>query len=123
MYNESHEGGEPVVPRGVSVPEGSIRIAQNGYHYTKVEKGKWRLTHHIVAEEKLGRPLEPWEGVYFADSDRKNLKPENIQVRRKGKQALTKQLADLYKKKAEITEQIAEIERRMAIRQDLNIES
>lgn len=56
------------------------RTSANGYHYTR-EKGKWRLTHHIVAEEKIGRKIKKGERVYFKDKDRNNLDPDNIEVR------------------------------------------
>jgi hypothetical protein len=65
------------MPRGVASKIGEERIAQNGYSYTKTETG-WRLSHHVVAEENLGRPLRPTERVYFADNDRTNLDPDNI---------------------------------------------
>lgn len=67
------------MPRGVASKDGDTNVAQNGYHYTRVN-GHFRLTHHIIAEQKLGRPIEPDEIVSFADGDRKNLSPENIKV-------------------------------------------
>ena len=73
------------MPRGQTVPEGTIRIAQNGYSYTK-RNGKWALTHHIIAEKALGRPIDTrTDGVYFKDGDKKNLSPSNIEVRVKGR--------------------------------------
>ena len=65
--------------RGQKSDEGSTRTAPNGYHYTK-EQGKWRLTHHILAEKKLGRPLMSWERVKFLDGDRRHLDPKNLAV-------------------------------------------
>jgi hypothetical protein len=65
--------------RGVKVDDGATRVAQNGYHYTK-ENGKWRLTHHILAEKALGRPLQSWERVKFKDNNRKHLDPKNLLV-------------------------------------------
>ena len=60
------------------------RVAKNGYSYTRIDSGNWRLTHHIIAEQKLGRAIDPsQERVYFVDKDKTNLDPANIEVRRK----------------------------------------
>lgn len=100
------------MPRGGSrqpSPIGSTRIAQNGYHYTKVAEG-WRLTHHIVAEEKLGRPLEKNERVYFKDNNRANLTPVNIAIsdrkvdRQKRREQLQNKIAILQAALAELEE-------------------
>lgn len=72
------------MPRGKSSANGDTNVAANGYHYTK-QNGSWRLTHHIIAEENLGRPLSPDERAYFIDKDRTNLTPSNIGVARKRK--------------------------------------
>jgi hypothetical protein len=66
--------------RGRNAKDGETRTAPNGYHYTKVD-GTWRLTHHLVAERKLGRALKDDERVYFKDKDRDNLSPDNLEVR------------------------------------------
>lgn len=59
---------------------GSERVAKNGYHYTRTESG-WRLTHHVIAEQKLGRAVDSsQERVRFIDGDRSNLDPSNIEV-------------------------------------------
>lgn len=58
-----------------------IKIAKNGYSYTKVESGKWRLTHHLVAEVKFARHVDSsQERVVFLDKDRTNLDPDNIDI-------------------------------------------
>lgn len=67
------------MPRGRASKEGDTNVSANGYHYTKVED-KWRLTHHIIAEKALGRPIENDETVSFRDNDRTNLDPSNITV-------------------------------------------
>jgi hypothetical protein len=59
--------------------DGDTYTSKNGYHYTRVD-GKWRLTHHLIAEEKLGRPLHREERVSFKDRDRTNLAPDNLKV-------------------------------------------
>lgn len=67
--------------RGKNAKVGDTRTAPNGYHYTRTKKG-WRLTHHIVAEDKLGRPLRKDERVYFVDGDRTNIIEDNLHVKR-----------------------------------------
>lgn len=70
------------MPRGQKASPGDTRWSPNGYHYTRLEK-KWELTHRILAEKKLGRPLADDERVTFQDNDRTNLTVENIVVRKK----------------------------------------
>lgn len=71
------------MPRGVKAEDGSTFVNANGYHHTRVG-GKWRPTAHLLAEEKLGRPLDPKaDQVRFADGDRYNLDPSNIVVQPK----------------------------------------
>lgn len=80
--------------RGQKSKTGTTRWSPNGYHYTRTRTG-WRLTHHLVAEKKLGRRLKENERVYFIDGDRTNLAQENLDirsVREKTKQALRAQL-------------------------------
>lgn len=61
-------------------PDGSQRVATNGYFYTKVD-GKWILTHHVIARLVAGRPIDTeTERVIFIDGDRSNLTPENISI-------------------------------------------
>lgn len=91
------------MPRGKAATDGDTFINQNGYHHTRVE-GKWRPTHHLIAEEKLGRPIDPdTEMVKFVDGDRGNRNPDNIAVQprpnKKSKEAriaiLQSRIADL----------------------------
>lgn len=65
--------------RGQVADVGTERWSQNGYLTVKTEEG-WRYKHHIIAEEKLGRPLEPTERVIFYDGNRKNFDSTNIIV-------------------------------------------
>lgn len=63
-----------------STPVGAVTLNANGYSSTKTSTG-WRLTHHIIAEESLGRPLDTKvERCIFKDGDRTNLSPDNIAV-------------------------------------------
>lgn len=58
-----------------------VKIAKNGYSYTKVDTGKWRLTHHLIAEVKFARHVDSsQERVVFLDKDRTNLDPNNIDI-------------------------------------------
>jgi len=45
--------------RGSTAVVGQTRVAQNGYHYTKVEERGWVLTHWLTMEKKLGRLIDP----------------------------------------------------------------
>jgi hypothetical protein len=87
--------------RGAAVPDGTRRVAPNGYHYIKVN-GSWRLYHHVVAEKNLGRSLKPDEGVYFKDKDRENFHPNNIVVRVKKGTSKAARRARLEAKIAEL---------------------
>ena len=69
------------MPRGVADPVGTRRKRQNGYWETKTKLG-WERDHNIIAEQKLGRPLDhSKEWAYFIDGDKDNLSPDNIEVR------------------------------------------
>jgi len=65
--------------KGKRAEIGDETINQNRYTCVKTSTG-WRFKHHVLAEEKLGRPLEPNERVIFKDTDRTNLDPENLVV-------------------------------------------
>lgn len=94
--------------RGQASKLGDTRIAPNKYHYTKTETG-WRLTHHIVAEKVLGRPLRYNERVAFKDSDRANLEPNNIVVTQKGVASKEQRKARIRARIAELTAQLEEL--------------
>jgi hypothetical protein len=80
--------------RGRAAQPGDTRVAANGYHYTRTET-EWRLTHHIIAEEKiLGRPLLPEERVVFIGS-RRELHPDNIKVTVKGRGSTRRRIAQI----------------------------
>ena len=94
------------MPRGQVSAAGEERVAQNGYHYVRTGNG-WRLKHHIVAEEKLGRPLKPSETACFADKDRTNFNPKNIVIKTKGASSINKRIAVI---EATVKELLAERE-------------
>jgi hypothetical protein len=99
--------------RGSKSEVGDTRVAKNRYHYTKTEE-KWELTHHLIAEEKLGRELSADERVVFKDGDRTNLDPDNIEVRRKA-------TASLRRKEAQLVARISELQAQLdAVRMQIN---
>lgn len=87
--------------RGAPSPIGTVRVSQNGYHYTKTEDC-WRLTHHIIAEEALGRPLHANERATFIDGDKTNLKPGNIRVVFKSAASIKKRILEIDLKMGEL---------------------
>lgn len=100
--------------RGRKTAEGDTYIAQNGYHYTKVN-GKYRLTHHLVAErEILGRPIDTGqERVVFKSKDKLDLRPENIEVLPKGKASLRKRRAQIEARLDELSAELAAINQQL----------
>lgn len=97
------------MPRGKSSKVGDTMINALGYSNTRTEEG-WRLTHHLIAEQKLGRKLHPdIEMVRFADGDRSNLSPDNIEVLKKNKVTLRKRKALLEAKIEDLQGELAEI--------------
>lgn len=65
--------------RGKTSKEGDVRVAANGYQYTRTDEG-WKLTHRVLVERHLGRVLERDERIRFVDGDRTNLDVNNLQV-------------------------------------------
>lgn len=102
------------MPRGKMSPVGATRVADNGYQYIRTSKA-WRLHHHVIAEEKIGRPLQANERVEFIDRDRKNLDPENITVVIKSQNAKLAELERLEERKADLEEKILELKRELEI--------
>jgi hypothetical protein len=99
--------------RGKAAKPGDTRTAPNGYHYTRTEK-EWRLTHHIVAEQTLGRPLTEDERVEFIDRDRKNLKAGNLRVIKKGRGSVRRRIAQIEERIRELEAQKADLEAQLA---------
>lgn len=98
--------------RGTRATVGQETISKNGYHYTRTETG-WVLTHRLIAEQKLGRPLAENERASFADNDRKNLDPSNIVVSTKRTATLRKQIARHKAKIKDLQAQVAIMERQL----------
>jgi hypothetical protein len=96
--------------RGKNAKPGDTRVAPNGYHYTRTKLDGWRLTHHIIAEKTLGRPLKDGERVSFRDKDRTNLDPSNIVVNAMGNNSLRKTRARLEARIQELQAQLHDVE-------------
>ena len=90
--------------RGQAAEVGAERVSANGYHYTKTEDRGWMLTHHLTAEQKLGRPLRDDEIVKFVEPKYKR-DPKNIN----GVKVIKKKTASLRRRKAVIEERIREL--------------
>ena len=97
------------MPRGGTAEEGATFVNANGYSYTKVA-GSWKATAHVVAEQKLGRPLREDEMTRFADGDRANLHPNNITVVKRPSKSVERKKASLQARIAELQAQLAELE-------------
>lgn len=92
--------------RGKAAKDGDTHVAANGYHYTRTD-GKWRLTHHIIAEKELGRSIDSEkETVRFADSDRANLTPGNIIVVPLKGRSKAAQVATLHARIADLQDKL-----------------
>jgi len=91
--------------RGKPAREGDRYVSQNGYSYTKVD-GKWKMTHHIVAEEMIGRPIAEDEQVRFKSNNRLDLRPGNIEVVKRGKTSLRRRKAQLEARIEELQAQL-----------------
>jgi hypothetical protein len=54
------------------------------FYYGKKGYPRWRDSnepvHRTVAENKIGRPLKPWEVVHHRDDDKGNFRRENLGV-------------------------------------------
>src|SRR6267154_2657214 len=64
-------------------PVGTLRIHKCGtvsYIKVKVTESKWRYEHRVVAERKIGRPLESGEHVHHINGDTFDNSPSNLAV-------------------------------------------
>lgn len=103
------------MPRGVPAADGTTRISPNGYHYTR-KGGRWRLTHHLVAEKMLGRPIDTdKEMVRFRTGNKLDLRPDNIEIIPKNKSTARKRLANIEAKIDELVAQRDELKSELTI--------
>jgi hypothetical protein len=98
------------LPRGVQAKDGDTFTNANGYHHTRVD-GKWRPTAHLIAEQKLGRALNPkTDQVRFADGDRYNLDKDNIIVQpRRDRRSREARIAQIEARIAELQAELKEL--------------
>lgn len=94
--------------RGKGAEVGTTRVSANGYQYTKVGNS-WRLSHHLVAEQTLGRPLSPDERVRFLSKNKLDLSEKNIEVVLKGKSSLRRRKAILEARIEELKAELADV--------------
>ena len=99
--------------RGMISSLGATNVSDNGYHYTKTEDG-WRLTHHVIAEEKFGIKINGDVTVRFVDGDRANLDPDNIVLLAKGKGSLRKREAILLAKIHDLQAELQVVQKELA---------
>lgn len=105
--------------RGHEVEVGTTRCSKNGYWYKKTEDG-WRLLHHIIMEETLGRSLHSEERVYFCDGNRGNLDPSNIVVRKLHMYSVTRRRARIQAAIEELQAQLVELDEEERSQNQLN---
>ena len=100
--------------RGEDRPIGYVITLPNGYAKRRCEDG-WHWVHYLVAEEKLGRPINSEvERVVFVNKDRSvraNPSPEDVTVKAKRPKTVKKQsrrqeaLNDLEVRRRKLMEQ------------------
>jgi hypothetical protein len=93
------------MPRGSKSVVGDRFTNANGYTYEKTDNG-WEALHKLIAERKLGRPLKTSERVYFKDSNRRNIDPDNIGVKVKLSSSSKARLALVEAKIADLKDQL-----------------
>jgi hypothetical protein len=101
------------MPKGKSSEVGETMTNANGYSCTRTKDG-WRFTHHLIAEAKIGRPINrATEMVKFEDGDRSNLNPDNIIIVARKTASANARLAKLIAQRAEIDAQIKAIQKEL----------
>ena len=97
--------------RGQAAEVGAVRIAKNGYHYTKTSDRGWILTHWLTAETQLGRRLKEDEIVQFVDKSYKAdpTNPKGVRVIKKRQTALRARKATLEDRIAQLQAELAEV--------------
>ena len=93
-----------------AVPEGTIRVAKNGYKYIKRD-GEWITVARYAMERHLGRKLEDDERVNYKDpKDKENLDISNLYIT-KNKLNPKKRLAQLHARKESLEAEINQLEK------------
>jgi hypothetical protein len=109
------------MPRGQTAKVGETNTAANGYHYTRCQEG-WRLTHHLTAEKKLGRPLREDETVRFIEPKFKRdpTNPDGIIIQKKGIGSLGARKAQLEVRIEQLQAELQDINEQIASQEVLN---
>jgi hypothetical protein len=106
--------GVELVTRGEVKKIGDRFTNKNGYTYQKTDKG-WEPVLHLLAEQKLGRPLKPEERPIFKDGNRHNLNLDNVEVTLKySRQSLQAKLVRIEEQIRELQEQAQELRDQIA---------
>jgi hypothetical protein len=95
--------------RGKKSRVGDIRVAPNGYQYTRTEAG-WALTHRLLVERDLGRSLRYDERVRFRDGNRANLNLGNLEVRKVKESTKERKRARIEARIEELQAQLEELD-------------
>lgn len=105
--------------RGQTAEIGDTRIADNGYHYTKVDPEEhpeapngWILTHWLTVEKTLGRHVNPEiEQVRFVDKKAKRdpYGAAGIQIIQKKKSSIRHRKAVVERKIDELQAELVEL--------------
>lgn len=100
--------------RGKAAKVGDSYVSANGYKYIRTEK-EWKLAHHIIAEENLGRALNADERVRFKDGDRSNLTSDNIMVVERGRGSLRRRKAQLEARIDELKAELQDVNKQLGL--------
>ncbi len=104
--------------RGKASPDGAVRVAANGYHYTKVKDRGWVLTHWLTAEAKiLGRLMTDGETARFKEPKYKKdpYDPKGIIIIKKRTTSLRRRAAVLEARIEQDTNELAEIRSQLGV--------